>query len=208
MPLSFTRFVFGAQQENSDSNVTDIPFTVTDGVEARGGSYIIAGLTEIEAWVFETYCSNASYNPAQTVPPLPPVYPVLFSSDLVYGREHFSETLKMFRNDTYSRKFVVIQDGQLYNLTGCTIRMTFKWDITDTDGNAFLVLTSPSNGISITNPTGGEFQFTITPSQTSTLPAHRVDLNFDAQVTDINGNVYTVAWGKFAVLPDASVTAP
>lgn len=205
MSVEFTRYVFGTQTSNAE---TDIAYSVNDGVDTRGGSYVVRSLEELEAWAFDTYCSCPQYNPNQTTPPLPPVYPVLFSSDVVYGREHFENNLKMFRGDTYKRTFIVIQDGEYYDLTDCDIRMTFKWSLEDADADAVFTKTIDNNGITVTGPTVGEFRVNINPSDTTSLPAFKVSLWFDAQVTDVNGQVFTVAYGQLLILPDASITVP
>lgn len=205
MSIEFTRYLFGAQTYNTE---TDIAYSVSDGVDTRGGSYVVFTLEELEAWAYDAGCSCPQYNPNQTVTPTPPVYPILFSSDVIYGREHFSEGLKMYRGDTYQRAFLVIQDGQYYDLTNKDIRMTFKWTLSDTDGDAVMTKTLDNGGITINSYSGGEFQLNIEPADTSSLPAYRVDLWYDAQITDENGKVYTVAYGRFTILPDSSITTP
>lgn len=205
MSIEFTRYVFNAQTYRSQA---DIAYSVDDGVDTRGGSYVVFGLSELEAWAFDAGCSCPQYNPNQTTPPLPQVYPILFNSDVVYGREHFSEGLKIFRGDTYQRNFIVIQEGQYYDLTDCDIRMTFKWSLEDADVDAVITKTIDNGGISLISPTSGEFRVNIDPSDTSGLPAFRIVLKYDAQISDINGNVYTVAYGDFVILPDSSITTP
>ncbi len=204
MGIEFTRFVFGTQDFEEEA---DVAWTVNDGGDIRGGSYVVGALQELEAWAFDTYCSCPQYNPNQTVAPSPPVYPILFTSDVIYGREHFSEGLKMYRGDFYQRTFVTIQDGQFYDLTDCDIRMTWKWALTDSDADAVIVKTL-NDGVQVLSYTGGEFQFTINPEDTDFLPAHRIDLKYDAQITDVNGKVFTVAIGPFTILPDVSEDTP
>lgn len=207
MSIQFTRYVFGTQTTNTE---TDIPYSVNVPGEIYGGSYVVAALQELEAWAFDAECNCPQYPNSQTTPPLPPVYPILFASDLVYGREHFSNNLKMFRGDKYQRTMAVIQNGRYFDLTDYTIRMTFKWSFDDADADAVFVLSSPSDGITITSATTGEFQFTIYPADTINLPSHTVSLIYDAQITDNNdsNNVYTVSYGRLLVLPDSSVTVP
>jgi hypothetical protein len=123
-----------------------------------------------------------------------------------YGSE-YSDKLRMYRGDTYTRKLVVVQDGQVYNIKRHIVRMTFKWSLSDVDNSAVFVLSSNTSGITLTNPSSGEFQFTISPSHTLSLPPHRVDLYFDAQITDTNNNIYTVYYGILTVLPESSITA-
>lgn len=207
MGISYNRFVFNVQGAEL---IDDIPYSVNVPAEIYGAAYVVGALRELEAWAFDTDCNCPQYNPGVTQPPSPPVFPILFSSDLVYGREHFSNELKMFRGDTYSRTFVVIQDGEFYNLTNSDIRMTFKWVLTDDDSDAVIVLTTDTDdGIVITDPVHGEFVFTILPEDTVDLPSHRVDLYYDAQITDqITGAVYTISYGRLMVVTDSSVTVP
>lgn len=205
MATEFTRYLFNNLAFNEDEDIAD---TVTDGSTMRGSAYIVGGLTELEAWAFDSSCSCPQYNPNQTTPPLPNVYPILFSSDVVYGREHFESNLKMFRGDSYQRNFLTIQDGEYYNLTNCDIRMTFKWSLEDSDSDAVFVKTLDNNGISIISYSTGEFRLIIDPEDTNNLPSTTVELFFDAQITDVNGNVFTVAYGKLIIVSDVSITVP
>lgn len=203
MAISWVVYTFG---NFTEALYADILPAINDGAGTiYGADYLIGYWKEKEQWIAEQSCSNSVPIPV----PDPPIYPKPFSSDLIYSREHFSAALKMIRGDTYSRQFVVIQDGQFYNLTGATVRMTFKWSLGDSDGNAVKILTSAvGGGIVINDAKGGVFTFTLNPSDTSGMPPKRVDLYYDAQVTDNLGNVYTVAYGKLAILPDSSITSP
>lgn len=201
--IKWTRYLFGAQTTHSDP---DIPYTINDGVDIYGGSYFVAALEELEAWVTED-CSCIP-NPGETTQPTPTpqVFPIPFSSDLIYGREN-TNVFRMYRNDLYQRTFVVVQDGQFFDLTNCAVRMTFKWSVVDSDLDAVFVLTN-GDGITLSNPTEGEFYFTILPEDTTGLPSHTVSLRFDAQITTSDSAVYTVAYGVLQVLPDVSITTP
>lgn len=209
MGFEIVRYLFDDQ---TTQTLTPIPYTDSATIGAddvRGNDFEIGTIVDLVAWAFDTQCDCPDFpdNGGTAQPPFPPVYPILFSSDLVYGREHFSADMKMIRGDTYSRQFIVFQDGQYYNLTNCSVRMTFKWSFDDADGDAFLVLTE-GDGITVTSPTQGTFTFLIEPADTLSLPPRRVELFFDAQVTDAQSNVYTVAYGKLVIIPDVSVTTP
>lgn len=205
MGFEIQRYLFDAQTVNTNADILYTETTTIGGDDVVGADFVIGSLEPLDAWAYDTFCSCPDY-PATATPPMPTVYPVLFSSDLVYGREHFSADMKMFRGDTFTRTLIVFQDGQYYDITNHTVRMTFKWDIDDADADAFLVLTE-GDGIYINNPTQGEFYFTIQPNDTESLPPKRVELFYDAQITDTVGNVYTVAYGKLVILPDVSITS-
>lgn len=209
MPLEIVRYLFDTQTTNT---ITPIPYTDSTTIGAdnvRGSDFEIGSIVDLVAWCFDTQCDCPDFpdNGGTGQPPFPPVYPILFSSDLVYGREHFSADMKMIRGDTYGRTFIVFQDGQYYDLSNCSVRMTFKWAFDDSDADAFKILTEGA-GITVTAPTEGTFTFQLEPADTSGLPPRRVELLFDAQVTDSQSNVYTVAYGKLIILPDVSVTTP
>ena len=209
MPLEIVRYLFDDQ---TTETLTPIPITDTATIgsdDLVGNDFEIGVIVDLVALCFDTQCDCPDFpdNGGVAQPPFPPVYPVLFSSDLVYGREHFSADMKMIRGDTYSRQFIVFQDGQYFDLSECSVRMTFKWAFDDSDADAFLILTE-GNGITVTSATNGTFTFQIEPEDTEDLPPRLVELLFDAQVTDSLGNVYTVAYGKLIILPDVSITVP
>jgi hypothetical protein len=116
--------------------------------------------------------------------------------------------LIMTRGDTYTFTLAVTQAGVAFNLTGCTLRMTAKYNVTDLDSAAVFSLTSPSTGIAITNAAAGLATVSIPPSGTSTLPGAQIPLFYDIQVTDSSSDVYTVASGTLYVQPDISITTP
>ncbi len=119
-----------------------------------------------------------------------------------------SQNLTMRRGDTATYTVTVTQAGAAYNLTGSIMRFTAKWAFTDSDGDALFARTSPSSGITFTNAAGGIASVTLAPANTSTLPGSEVRLNYDIQVTDGSGNVYTVIDGLLIVLPDVSIATP
>lgn len=116
-----------------------------------------------------------------------------------------SLNLKMVRGDTYKFDAVIILNGVAVNLTGGTIRMTAKWAHSELDAAAVFQLSSPSSGIVITSASEGKISVTITSSQTSTLPAKKVELPYDIQYVDSTANVYTVLYGTLTVVPDVTL---
>ena len=114
----------------------------------------------------------------------------------------------MHRGDTFQFTLTVTQNNAAFNLTSATIRMTAKWRYDDADVDAVFTVSTSTSGIVITNAAGGLATVTLVPSKTSSLPANRVDLYYDIQVTDASNNVYTVTDGTLIVLPDVSVTTP
>lgn len=115
--------------------------------------------------------------------------------------------LQMKRGDTVSLTVTVTQNGSPFNLTGCAMRMTAKWNYTDADGSAVFTRTVGS-GIVLTTPLSGIATVTIAPANTSSLPAYTNNLFYDIQVTDTGSNVYTVQNGILTVDPDVSITTP
>lgn len=209
MSFEVVRYLFDSQTVEDIEGIPITDTTTIGGDDVCGSDFEIGAIVPLVAWAFDTVCDCPDFpdNGGTAQPPFPPVYPILFSSDLVYGREHFSADMKMIRGDTYGRTFIVFQDGQFFNLSNCSVRMTFKWAFDDSDADAFLILTE-GDGITVTDATNGTFTFLMQPEDTSSLPPRRVELLFDAQVTDAQSNVYTVAYGKLIILPDVSVTTP
>lgn len=115
--------------------------------------------------------------------------------------------LSMTRGDTLQFTLTVTQSGAAYNLTGCSIRMTAKYDPTDLDASKVFVRTVGS-GITVASPTTGIAAVALTAANTSSLPAAPVNLYYDIQVTDGSSNIFTVVSGTLQVLPDISITTP
>lgn len=110
--------------------------------------------------------------------------------------------LSVPRGDT--RKWDVrVRDlrGAVLNLTGCTLRMAFyptKPSIAvTTDGDAALVLSSPSGGITIVTAATGEVLVTISAAQSLALTSP--SYVFDCQVTNGSGEIFTAASGTLTV---------
>lgn len=192
--------------------IVDIDPTLTGTIDIfsiRGVTDIIGGLQPSIGIGAEDTCFFATSSdptsvplPTTADPPFPPVWPYPFSTGEIYGRDHLSVNLKLVRGDTYSFQIAVILNGSPVDLSGGTLKLTAKWDVRDTEANAVFTLLSPSLGIVVTSATGGLATLTISPSQTIGLPDHQVNLPYDIQLTDFQGNIFTVMLGILSIVPD------
>lgn len=189
--------------------------TLSSGDTFRGFTTAIGGLTFGERIGTESGCLFSSSSSNTTIvtkpdpidPPLPPVWPVLFSSDLVYGRDHLNANISMIRGDTYPFQMAIILDSLAVNLTGCLLEFTAKWRVTDTDNQAVIQLTSAtSGGIIIDDPINGLATVTIGATNTLALPYHKVELLYDVRLTDTLGKIHTVLYGTLTVRPNITQT--
>lgn len=145
--------------------------------------------------------------PIDSDPPFPPVYPYLFATDDIYGRDHLSLNLKMVRRDTYKFDATIILNGDPVDLTGGTVRMTAKWSVSDSDADAVFQLSSASaSEIEIVSAVDGQIRVTISSSNTEDLPYRKTELPYDIQFVDVSGSVYTVLYGTLTVVPDITRT--
>lgn len=140
----------------------------------------------------------------------PPVVYTFCNATQPYGRDFLNLNLKMIRANDYSFNIQVVLNGNPLNCTGGFLRMTAKWNATDTDPNEVFSVTSPSGGIIWINQSLGQANITIASALTNTgsIPFHRIDLPYDIEFTDFNGKRYTVAYGTLTVLPNISQTSP
>jgi len=124
------------------------------------------------------------------------------------SRQHWSMDIQMIRIDTKVVDFQAYEgDGSVFDLTGCTVRLTVKWERYDTDANAVIKLdNSGLGGIDIPTPTDGTGRITIPKTATSALPLHRSDLVYDIKVLKTDASEHTVARGAFIVLPNTTET--
>lgn len=189
-----------------------------------GGSFIIRGHTQTLGLLqigttiatssncfFENQISSecsCATTPPNATPPFPPVWPYMFSTSILYGRDHLSVNLKMVRGDTFPFTINVILDGNPVDLTGGSLTMTCKYSVYDETADAVFVLTSPSDGITITDATGGTAFIQIDPTNTLDLPLHLVSLPYDIQYVDSSSNIYTVMSGLLQVYPDVTSVLP
>jgi len=181
------------------------------GTPAVGMAYMVGAITLPAIGIFYDDCTcGPSTNPdlpPDADPPFPPVYPYLFSTDDIYGRDNLSKNIKMVRGDTVKFDATIILNGSPVDLSGGIVRMTAKWALSDTDVNAVFQLSTATSGISVLSTTAGEIRVTIPPSATSSLPAKKVELPYDIQYVDSVGDIYTVLLGTLVIVPDATITA-
>lgn len=181
------------------------------GQEAVGMAFMVGAITLPAIGIFYDECtcdpSNTSDLPPDADPPFPPVYPYLFSTNDIYGRDNLSLNLKFVRGDSYSFNAAIILNGQPVDLTGGIVRMTAKWSVSDVDADAVFQLSSATSGITITSATAGEIRVDIPSSATTSLPAKKVELPFDIQFVNSVNSVFTVLYGTLVIVPDVTITA-
>lgn len=192
--------------EMDDSITADI-----SGTPAAGMAFMVGAITIPTIGVFYDDCtcdgSTTGDLPPDADPPFPPVYPYLFSTDDIYGRDNLSKNIKMVRGDTVKFDATIILNGSPVDLSGGIVRMTAKWALSDTDVNAVFQLSTATSGITVLSAAAGEIRVTIPSSATSSLPAKKVELPFDIQYVDSVGDIYTVLLGTLVIVPDATITA-
>lgn len=169
-----------------------------------GGNFLLAG-TGANACLL-----SASSSSTTQVPIDPPVIYTFCNATQPYGRDFLNLNLKMIRANDYSFNIQVILNGNPLNCTGGTLRMSAKWQPTDTDVNEVFAVSSPNNGIAFIDATQGTATVTIASGLTNiaAVPFHRVDLPYDIQFTDSFGKRFTVAYGTLTILPNISQTSP
>lgn len=113
--------------------------------------------------------------------------------------------LNMYRGDTLPFRVTITNAGSSVNLQGASFRMTAKYDIGDTDGDAVFSITSPGY-IIITDAINGIISVNVPPSATSSLPPRECNLYYDIQMEDSTESIYTVCSGILTVYPDVSIT--
>lgn len=181
------------------------------GTPAVGMQFMVGAITLPAIGIFYDDCtcepSTTGDLPPDADPPFPPVYPYLFSTNDIYGRDNLSLNLKFVRGDSYSFNAAIILNGQPVDLTGGIVRMTAKWSVSDIDANAVFQLSSATSGITITSATAGEIRVDIPSSATTSLPAKKVELPFDIQFVNSVGKVFTVLYGTLVIVPDVTITA-
>ncbi len=184
-----------------------------DGFDVAGITSAVCGLQPEIVVSAEDSCFFSTSNtptvlPPSSYPPFPPVWPYLFSTGTIYGRDHLSTNIKMIRRDEYVFDIAVILNGDAVDLSGCTLTMTAKWDVGDLDSDAVFVLSSPSDGIVITDATGGLATITIPSADTFDLPLHQVNLVYDIQLLTATAKIKTVLNGTLSIIPDVTEANP
>lgn len=100
---------------------------------------------------------------------------------------------------------------QAFNLTGATIRVTFKANkaLTDTDTGVFQyfwISGGASSGITVATPANGKAVLVVPASDTAQLQATKYF--YDVQITDATGKTYTPDEGSVTVKEDVTRTTP
>lgn len=102
-----------------------------------------------------------------------------------------NQDFEMYAGDTKKINVTATENGSPMDLTGATI----KWGIVK--NSVKVVSKDLTNGISITNPLGGNFTITLNPADTSTINGNYYH---EAEVTDSVGNISTIMTGVIKIL--------
>ncbi len=178
----------------------------TDGIAGDcSAKYTWTPAERLASWGALSNCEvTDSTAPSAIDPPLPPIWP--YPVGLIYGREYFSVILYMIRGDTYSFSASVKRNGAAFDLTGCDLKFSAKWEYADADGDAAITL-GLGTGVTVTDAAAGELTVEIPASATESLPAEEVQLYYDIQVVNPAGKVYTALRGTLVVRPDVTVAS-
>jgi hypothetical protein len=117
--------------------------------------------------------------------------------------------LKAKRGDTNQFDVTVTRNGVVFNITGCTLWFTAKYQDSDPDPGVCQVSTSGPNAagsIIMTDPVTGKAQITLNPAATSSLINSNQLLTYDLQLKDGTGKVSTVTEGTLLVSADVTLT--
>lgn len=139
--------------------------------------------------------------PIGSDPPFPPVYPYLFSTGEVYGRDHLNANITMVRGDNYIFRGTVLNNGSVLDVSACTFTMTAKWSPKNSNAQAVFTRTNGS-GITIIDGPNGVIEVELVPANTNSLPDSQVFLDYDIQMVNGAGKIFTVTRGKLKVVPD------
>jgi len=117
-------------------------------------------------------------------------------------------TLQMTRGDNKTVQVTITGLGS-QGLSGASLWFTAKRSYADADAAAIIHKVTADFTIDQQgdSQTPGIAHFSIQPAETSGLPAHQVDLVFDVQMKDSNGNVTTVDSGTLTVTPDVTLAS-
>ena len=110
--------------------------------------------------------------------------------------------LEIFRGRTNKINVYVSENGAAYDLTGCSLYMTAKSEVTDADAAAIFQLGTAGGTIVVTSAINGQAQVVISPTHTATLPYAKKILYFDLMLKTSQGEYWTIASGTFAVKPN------
>lgn len=159
----------------------------------------------VQGLVFGTSCDSLA--PGSSLPegadtPMPPVWPYVWDTSLIYGREQLGMTQRMKRGDTYKFDFAVKQNGVASDLTGASLKLTVRWSPT---GNVvFSCDSATADGLTITSTLNGLASVLVASSKTSGLPNRRLSLVYDILLTAANGEKFTVMDGAWIINPNLS----
>lgn len=117
------------------------------------------------------------------------------------------------RGDTWKFNLPLLQYGTVnpFNLTGTTIRVTFKTNkkLADNAAGVFQyswISGGASSGIAVTAPASGVAVLTVPASDTDSFLINKYF--YDVQVTDANGDVWTPDSGSVKVTEDVTQLVP
>ena len=174
-------------------------------VTNNSGGKVVWGLLRFGFFDSPVAADSADIPNLAIDPAVPPVWPVLgagrFASDTIYGSERMNTNLNMTRGDDYEFDCLAILDGELYDLTGYTVKLSCKKNLNDAAN--FFQITSPSSGIVVTSATGGAFTCTIASSLTSSLPPYVQRFPYDIEIS-AGAIKHTLARGYVIIRPDVT----
>lgn len=110
-------------------------------------------------------------------------------------------TKQLFTVPVASPPLPIPPDAVPYDITSATLWFTAKYNFADPD-QASVIEVKTGSGIVHTTPTSGNFTVTTPPIDTIAFPDSRVDLDFDIQLKDASGNIFTLEGGLLEVIPD------
>lgn len=115
--------------------------------------------------------------------------------------------LSMYRGDSLTVTETIGPSGLDANgITNWLFWFTAKYDPSDADAKA--VVKKVPTDFQVLNPgnatTAAVVYCNLASADTVSCPGHRVDLVFDVQAKDANGNVFTLDSGTLTVLPDVT----
>lgn len=120
-----------------------------------------------------------------------------------------NQKLDMVRGDTatWQGQMINPDDNSIINLNsgGISLWFTVKRSYDDDDLNAVIQKTI-GHGITVLSGTGGLFQVTVLPVDTSVLDNELTGLVFDMQMVDASGNKTTPARGTLLVYAETTTS--
>ena len=104
----------------------------------------------------------------------------------------------LVRGDTFNIGVTVTSGVIPKNISGCTIYLTVKLNITDTDAEAVIRKDITSH----TSPATGKSIIPVTSTDTSDLTG---DYYYDIQYKDTGSNIYTLTMGTLTFIADVTL---